>query len=50
VGNARRESILRAWQQARGDYKAAAAILELHPNSPLRLIRTLGLRETLRQF
>jgi transcriptional regulator with PAS, ATPase and Fis domain len=50
VGNARRESILRAWQQGRGDYKAAAAILELHPNSLLRLIRTLGLRETLRQF
>jgi len=49
VGNAKRESIVRAWEQARGDYKAAAALLELHPNSLLRLIRTLGLRDILRQ-
>ena len=49
VGNAKRQSIVRAWEQARGDYKAAAALLELHPNSLLRLIRTLGLRDILRQ-
>ncbi len=49
VGNARRDSIIRAWEQAGGDYKAAAAILEVHPNSLLRLIRNLGLRDMLRQ-
>jgi two-component system, NtrC family, response regulator HydG len=49
VGNAQRESIVHAWHQARGDYKMAAALLEVHPNSLLRLIRTLGLRDILRQ-
>ena len=49
VGSAKRESIIRAWNQANGDYKAAAALLELHPNSLLRLIRTLGLRDVLGQ-
>src|SRR5581483_8949574 len=27
VGNAKRETVMRAWQQAAGDYKVAAAIL-----------------------
>jgi len=49
VGSAKRESIIRAWNQANGDYKAAAALLELHPNSLLRLIRTLRLRDVLNQ-
>jgi Nif-specific regulatory protein len=49
VGSAKRESIIRAWNQAKGDYKTAAALLELHPNSLLRLIRTLGLRDVLNQ-
>jgi Nif-specific regulatory protein len=47
VGHAKRDSILRAWQQAGGDYKAAAQLLGLHPNSLLRLVRRLGLRDTL---
>jgi transcriptional regulator with GAF, ATPase, and Fis domain len=48
VGNAKRETVMRAWRQAAGDYKTAAAILEMHPNSLLRLIRKLGLRDILR--
>ncbi len=48
VGDAKRESILRAWNQAGGDYKIAARKLGLHPNSLLRLIRNLGLRQVLK--
>jgi Nif-specific regulatory protein len=48
VGYAKRETVMRAWRQAAGDYRTAAAILEMHPNSLLRLIRKLGLREFLR--
>jgi len=48
VGNAKRETVMRAWRQAAGDYRTAAAILEMHPNSLLRLVRKLGLREILR--
>lgn len=48
VGDAKRECILRAWAEADGDYKGAAAKLGMHPNSLLRLIRRLGLREALR--
>ena len=48
VGGAKRESILRAWADAGGDYKAAAKLLGLHPNSLLRLIRNLGLRDILK--
>jgi transcriptional regulator with GAF, ATPase, and Fis domain len=47
VADAKRDSIVRAWQESKGDYKAAAAILGLHPNSLLRLIRNLNLRDTL---
>ena len=50
VGEAKRESVIRAWAQANGDYKAAAQLLGLHPNSLLRLIRTLSLRDRLPQF
>ena len=48
MGEARRESIRRAWKEAGGDYKAAAEKLGLHPNSLLRLIRNLGLRDSLK--
>jgi Nif-specific regulatory protein len=48
VGDAKRDSILRAWNDAGGDYKAAAQKLGLHPNSLLRLVRNLGLREILK--
>jgi Nif-specific regulatory protein len=48
VGDAKRDCILRAWTDAEGDYKSAAAKLGMHPNSLLRLIRRLGLRDTLR--
>ncbi|HET8546698.1 MAG TPA: sigma 54-interacting transcriptional regulator [Bryobacteraceae bacterium] len=47
VVNTKRQSILRAWEAANGDYKAAARQLGMHPNSLLRLIRNLGLRELL---
>ena len=48
VGGAKRDCILRAWTEAGGDYKAAAARLGLHPNSLLRLVRNLGLRDVLK--
>jgi Nif-specific regulatory protein len=48
VGDAKRDSILRAWNEAGGDYKMAAQLLGLHPNSLLRLVRNLGLREVLK--
>jgi transcriptional regulator with GAF, ATPase, and Fis domain len=47
VGDAKREAIVRAWQQAQGNYKEAAAALGIHPNSLLRLIRRHGLRDVL---
>ena len=47
VGDAKRECILRAWTEAGGDYKIAAANLGLHPNSLLRLVRNLRLRDIL---
>jgi transcriptional regulator with GAF, ATPase, and Fis domain len=49
VSDAKRESILRAYQQSGGDYKGAAQLLGLHPNYLLRLVRNLGLREALRK-
>src|SRR5579871_1375649 len=49
VTEAKRESILRAYSQAGGDYKGAAKILGLHPNYLLRLVRNLGLREALKK-
>jgi Nif-specific regulatory protein len=48
IGQAKREAIIRAWSEANGNYKGAAELLGLHPNSLLRLIRNLGLRELLR--
>jgi transcriptional regulator with GAF, ATPase, and Fis domain len=48
VGDAKRDSIVRAWTEAGGDYKTAAQRLGLHPNSLLRLIRNLGLRDLLK--
>ncbi len=47
LGEARRECVIRAWEEAKGDHDAAARILGMHPNSLRRLIRHLELRETL---
>ncbi len=49
VSDAKRESILRAYQQVGGDYKKAAKLLGLHPNYLLRLVRNLGLRDAVRK-
>ena len=48
VGQAKRDSIVQAWEKSRGDYKTAAQLLGLHPNSLLRLVRNLGLRQMLK--
>jgi two-component system response regulator HydG len=48
VTDVKRQLILRAWEEGGGDYKVAAAKLNIHPNSLIRLIRTLGLRESLK--
>ena len=45
----KRDLIRKAYQQAHGDYAAAAKALGLHPNSLLRLVRTLGLRAEIRR-
>ena len=49
VTDAKRDSILRAYEQSKGDYKGAAKILGLHPNYLLRLVRNLGLREAIKK-
>jgi len=48
VTDVKRQLILRAWEESGGDYKLAAVKLNIHPNSLIRLIRTLGLRESLK--
>jgi len=48
VTDTKRQLIIRAWEDCGGDYKLAAAKLAIHPNSLLRLVRTLGLREILK--
>jgi Nif-specific regulatory protein len=48
VSDAKRESILKAYRQAGGDYKGAAKLLGLNPTYLLRLVRNLGLREALK--
>jgi transcriptional regulator with GAF, ATPase, and Fis domain len=45
VGDAKRDSILRAYEQGAGDYKAAARLLGIRPNYLLRLVRNLGLKD-----
>jgi Nif-specific regulatory protein len=47
LGEARRDCVIRAWEEAKGDHDAAARILGMHPNSLRRLIRHLQLREVL---
>jgi Nif-specific regulatory protein len=47
VSSAKRDSILRAWAESNGDYRKAAEILGLHPNSVLRLVRKMNLRNEL---
>ena len=46
---AKRDWIRKAYQQAQGEYIAAAKLLGLHPNSLLRLVRTLGLKPELQK-
>jgi Nif-specific regulatory protein len=47
VIHTKREVILAAWRESNGDHNAAAAKLNIHPNSLRRLIRVLGLKESL---
>jgi DNA-binding NtrC family response regulator len=47
IHDAKRTAIIEAWHKAKGDYKIAADHLGVHPNSLLRMIRTLGLRAEL---
>jgi DNA-binding NtrC family response regulator len=48
ISSAKRDSIVRAWTESNGDYRQAAVILGLHPNSLLRLVKKLNLRSELR--
>ena len=47
IHDAKRSAIIDSWRTAGGDYKAAAALLGVHPNSLLRMIRKLDLRTEL---
>jgi len=47
LGETRRDVIVRAWRTAGGDHNQAARALGMHPNSLRRLIRLMGLRDTL---
>ncbi len=49
VQQAKREVVLRAFDQAAYDHEQAARLLGLHPNYLHRLIRALDLRETLKR-
>jgi two-component system response regulator HydG len=46
----KRELILKAYQQARGSHVHAASQLGLHPESLLRLVRSLGLEAAIRSL
>ena len=48
LGESRRDCIVRAWDAAGGDHNKAAQALGIHPNSLRRLIRVMGLRDTLK--
>jgi Nif-specific regulatory protein len=50
VKELKKELILSAVEQTRGNYVEAAAILGVHPNYLHRLIRNLGLKETLNEM
>ena len=47
VSHTKRELILTAWRESGRDHNLAAARLKVHPNSLRRLIRVLGLRDSL---
>jgi transcriptional regulator with GAF, ATPase, and Fis domain len=49
VGAAKRQVVLRALEQAGGNYTEAARLLGLHPNNLHRLIRNLDLRASLKK-
>jgi Nif-specific regulatory protein len=48
VKEAKRQLILRAMEQAGGNYVEAASVLEIHPNNLHRLIRDLDLKSSIR--
>jgi transcriptional regulator with GAF, ATPase, and Fis domain len=50
IVGAKRDAILDAYKQAKGDYRGAAKILNLHPNYLLRLVRNLGLRDEINRL
>lgn len=50
IVGAKREAILDAYKQAKGDYRGAAKILNLHPNYLLRLVRNLRLRDDINRL
>jgi Nif-specific regulatory protein len=50
VRDLKKELILSAVEQTRGNYVEAAAILGVHPNYLHRLIRNLGLKDTLNEM
>jgi DNA-binding NtrC family response regulator len=50
IVGAKREAILDAYKQAKGDYRGAAKILNLHPNYLLRLVRNLRLRDEINRL
>jgi two-component system response regulator HydG len=50
VVDAKRDAIIDAYRQGKGDYRIAAKILKLHPNYLLRLVRNLKLRDEINRI
>jgi transcriptional regulator with GAF, ATPase, and Fis domain len=49
VNNVKRQMIIKAVEQANGNFTEAARLLDLHPNYLHRLVRNMDLRDQLRK-
>jgi transcriptional regulator with GAF, ATPase, and Fis domain len=50
VNDAKRQIIMKAMEQSRGNYTEAAKALEIHPNNLHRIIRSLDLKAALAKW
>jgi Nif-specific regulatory protein len=48
IKDSKKQLVQQALQQTKGNYIEAAKILEIHPNSLLRLIRNLGIKSAVK--
>ena len=50
LGKSRRDAIFTAWREGQGDFREAAKLLGIHPNSLQRMIRQMGIRDELNRL